>query len=104
MAKTLARIAESGFLWEVFRKSKWFPYSSIEDGRIREALTLLDREIERMPQGRSDTRRKRKARERLVSVLAITEVESKKIVVACDWAEFWNNRLAIREPVNGRLS
>ena len=37
MAKTLARIAESGFLWEVFRESKWFPYSSIEDGRIREA-------------------------------------------------------------------
>jgi hypothetical protein len=77
MAKTLARVAESGPLWEVFRKSKWFPYSSIEDGRIREALALLDREIERMPEGRSDTRRKRKARERLISVLAITEVESK---------------------------
>jgi hypothetical protein len=74
MAKTLARIAESKSLWEIFTKSKWFP-SSIPAERIREALVLLDREIERMPQGRSDTRRKRKARERLISVLANTEVE-----------------------------
>ena len=76
MAKTLARIAESRSLWEVFRKSKWFP-SSIADEKIREALALLDREIERMPEGRSDTRRKKKARERLISVLAVREVESK---------------------------
>ena len=75
MAKTLTRIAESRPLWEIFRKSKWFP-SSIEDAKIREALALLDREIERMPEGRSDTRRKKKARERLISVLTITESKS----------------------------
>jgi hypothetical protein len=66
--KTIARIAESGFVWEVFRESRLFPRSSIEDGTIREAVSLLDREIASLGKDRPDRDRKRKAKERLMSI------------------------------------
>jgi hypothetical protein len=66
--KTIARIAESGFVWKVFRESRLFPRSSIEDGTIREAVSLLDREIASLGKDRPDRDRKRKARERLMSI------------------------------------
>jgi hypothetical protein len=66
--KTIARIAESGFVWEVFRESRLFPRSSIEDRTIREAVSLLDREIASLGKDRPDRDRKRKAKERLMSI------------------------------------
>lgn len=66
--KTIARIAERGFVWEAFRKSRLFGRSSIEDGTIREAVALLDREIKSLRKDRPDRDRKGKARERLISV------------------------------------
>jgi hypothetical protein len=66
--KTLARIAESGFVWEVFRKSRLFGRSSIEDETIREAVALLDHEIKNLRKDHPDRDRKVKARERLISV------------------------------------
>ncbi|MGA8659073.1 MAG: hypothetical protein WB586_23330 [Chthoniobacterales bacterium] len=66
--KTIARIAESGFVWEVFRQCRLFPRSSIEDGTIREAVSLLDREIASLRKDRPDRDRKRKAKERLMSI------------------------------------
>jgi hypothetical protein len=69
MSKTVARIAESGVAWELFRTSEWFRHSAIEQKTIRESLALLDREIKRLQQGHPDSHRKRKALERLISVL-----------------------------------
>jgi hypothetical protein len=66
--RTIARIAESGFVWKVFQESRLFPRSSIDDGTIREAVSLLDREIASLGKDRPDRDRKRKARERLISV------------------------------------
>jgi hypothetical protein len=66
--KTLARIAESGFVGEVFRKSRLFGRSSIEDETIREAVALLDHEIKNLRKDHPDRDRKVKARERLISV------------------------------------
>jgi len=68
-SKTIARIAESGFVWEVFRNSRLFSPSSIEEGTIDEAIALLDREIENLPKEQIDHDRKVKAKERLLSAL-----------------------------------
>jgi hypothetical protein len=66
--KTLARIAESGFVWEAFRKSRLFGRSSIDDETIREAVALLDHEIKNLRKDHPDRDRKGKARERLIFV------------------------------------
>jgi len=69
MSRTVARIAEGGVAWELFRHSEWSRHSALDQKTIREALALLDREIKCLRQDHPDTYRKRKARERLISVL-----------------------------------
>ena len=67
-SKTVARIAESGFVWEAFRKSRLFGRSSIEEETVREALALLGHEMKNLRKGHPDRDRKVKARERLISI------------------------------------
>lgn len=66
-SRTIARIAESGFVWDVFRNSRLYSRSSMEEGTIGGAIALLDRELEKLPNEHRDRDRKVKAKERLLS-------------------------------------